>query len=30
MTDVEIDVRVTALEENDGGNSQNGKNKYIH
>ena len=27
MTDVELDARVTALEENDGGNSING-NKY--
>ena len=25
MTDVELDERVTALEENGGGNTQNGK-----
>ena len=25
MTDVELDARVTALEENGGGSSQNGK-----
>ena len=25
MTDVELDARVTALEENDGGNIANGK-----
>ena len=31
MTDVELDERVTALEENDGGgNSQNGKNFDNH
>ena len=28
MTDVELDARVTALEENGGGNGVNGK-KYI-
>ena len=31
MTDVELDVRVTALEENGvGGNSLNGKTNMIH
>ena len=31
MTDVELDARVTALEENGGGSSQNGNelNEYI-
>ena len=27
MTDVQLDARVTAIEENDGGNMQNGKFK---
>ena len=29
MTDVDLDARVTALEENGGGNSQNGKSFKI-
>ena len=29
MTDAELDKRVTALEENGGGETQNGRNKYF-
>ena len=29
MTDVDLDARVTALEENDGGSGQNGNVFYI-
>ena len=29
MTDIELDERVTALEENGGGASQNGREKYF-
>ena len=29
MTDVELDERVTALEENGGGNTQNGEFKML-
>ena len=29
ITDVELDARVTALEENGGGNTDNGNNKIL-
>ena len=29
MTDVELDARVTALEENSGGNTLNGKASFM-
>ena len=29
MTDVELDARVTDLEEHDGGNTENDKNYYL-
>ena len=30
MTDVELDERVTALEENGGGETQNGRNNIFY